>query len=291
MTKVASSQPVVDASGRVPGPRGVLRHSLSLGACGAVFWLTLRQQCRGRRLMLLSLLFALPAAIAILARYMQPQSPLVDLEFGLVLNLIPHALIPLTALLYGCGMIQDEIEEQTLTYLLIRPLPKWAIYVAKLAATVLVTAGLAALFTAAAFCAIYAGTRDLWTSVPMRALMTIGVLSLSLLAYCSLFGWLSLFVRRSLVVGIAYIVVFEGLLANIDFVARRLTLIYYFRVLILRWVSSSLNYQQEWAIAIDEAPSAWSCVEVLAGVTVVAMLLAVFIFTNREFRLKTPEGS
>ena len=49
--------------------------------------------------------------------------------------LMPHTLVPLTALLYATGMIHDEIEEQTLTYLLVRPLPKWGIYLTKLLAT------------------------------------------------------------------------------------------------------------------------------------------------------------
>src|SRR5262249_27778985 len=129
---------------RSPGPY------LDLSIWGSVFWLTIRQQCRARRLIILSVLFALPSAIAILARYFQPDTNPPSLEYGLIFILIPHALLPLTALLYASGMIQDEIEEQTLTYLLIRPLPKWALYLAKLAATVVVTAGLSALFTAAA---------------------------------------------------------------------------------------------------------------------------------------------
>ena len=39
-------------------------------------------------------------------------------------------------------------------------------------------------------------------------------------AYIAIFGGLSLLVRRSLVLGVGYIVVFEGVLANIDFVIR-----------------------------------------------------------------------
>ena len=45
-----------------------------------------------------------------------------NLQFALIFNLIPHALAPLAALLYATGIIQDEVEEQTLTYLLLRPL-------------------------------------------------------------------------------------------------------------------------------------------------------------------------
>jgi len=296
MTKIASS-PFAGAAATkgtiVPRPAGPY---LDLSVWATVFWLTLRQQCRARRLIILSVLFALPSAIAILSRYFQPETNLPSLEYGLIFNLIPHALVPLTALLYACGMIQDEIEEQTLTYLLIRPVPKWAIYVAKLAATVLVTAGLSAFFTAAAFGAVHGGTAELWADIPLRMLKTIAILSLTLLAYCSIFGFISLYVRRSLVVGIAYIILFEGVLANIDFVARRLTVVYYFRVLVLRWVrirwtAVSERGVDEWSIDLSQAPSAWSCVWILLTVSVLATVFAGLIFTNREFRLKTPEGS
>ena len=46
----------------------------------------------------------------------------------LVFNLLPHGLAPLTALLYAAGVISDEVEEQTLTYLLMRSVPRWALY-------------------------------------------------------------------------------------------------------------------------------------------------------------------
>jgi ABC-2 type transport system permease protein len=296
MTKIASR--LAASNGKV-SDSAVSRPSgpyLDLSVMKEVFWLTLRQQCRARRLIILSVLFALPTVIAILARYFDSKTNLPELEYGLIFNLIPHALVPLTALLYACGMIQDEIEEQTLTYLIIRPLPKWAIYVAKLAATVLVTAGLSALFTAAAFCAVHAGTPGFWDEVPLRMVETIGVLALTLVAYCAIFGFISLYVRRSLVVGIAYIVLLEGVLANIDFMARRLTVVYYFRVLVLRWVhirwaAVSEGGVDEWSIDLSQAPSAATCIEVLIAVSLVTTILAALIFTNREFRLKTPEGS
>src|SRR5438132_3945592 len=123
-----------------------------------LFWLTVRQHCRARRLLVLSFLFLLPSLIAILARNASHPPRPVELEFVTIFTLISNALVPLTALLYASGMIQDEIEEQTLTYLLIRPLPKWTIYVAKLLATLLVTTLLTSLFTSVTYVAIFWGT-------------------------------------------------------------------------------------------------------------------------------------
>jgi ABC-2 type transport system permease protein len=197
--------------------------------------------------------------------------------------------VPLTALLYAAGMIRDEVEDQTLTYLLIRPLPRWAIYLIKLLATWLVTALLAGVFTILTYAAIYWGDPDLWSVIlPGRALRTAALLALSLSAYCSLLGFLSLLVRRALVAGVAYIVAFEWLLAHIDFAVRRLTVVYYFRVLSERWLDMR---PADWSIDLARAPSALECVLTLLGASLIAAVLGAWMFSRLEFRVKTPEGS
>src|SRR5205085_3525145 len=107
--KAMTSDPLMITSAR-PRSRG-----FPFAALGTLFWLTLRQQTRGRRLIVLGFLFAIPSLIAVLVRWTEPNVNLDLLEFALVFNLTPHALVPLAALLYAAGMIRDEIEEQTLT--------------------------------------------------------------------------------------------------------------------------------------------------------------------------------
>ena len=87
-----------------------------------------------------AILFLLPAALVVMIRVTAPQAPPpIILEFIFAFMFIPQALLPLAALLYASGMIQDEQEEQTITYLLIRPIPKWALYTFKLLATLTTT--------------------------------------------------------------------------------------------------------------------------------------------------------
>jgi ABC-2 type transport system permease protein len=266
-----------------------LRRGIELRALAALFGLTLRQHVRGRRLLILMFLFTLPSLVAILARATNENTPIDKLQFGLIFTLIPHALAPLAALLYASGMIQDEIEEQTLTYLLVRPLPRWTIYTTKLAATILVTALLAAVFTFLTYAAVNWGRDDFWGKImPNQAAQTATLLALAVAAYCSIFGLISLFARRSLVVGVAYIILFEGVLANIDFVVRRFTVMYYYRVLCERWLGLNV---EEWSLDLSKAPDATECVLTLVAASVVATALAATIFATREFRVKTPEGS
>src|SRR5262249_8351577 len=133
-----------------------------ISALAALFVLTVRQHTHGRRMLVLGLLYALPCGLAILLRSLSSPAPAEILEFALVFNLLPHGLAPLTALLYAAGVIQDEVEEQTLTYLLVRTLPRWALYVTKLLATWCVTTLLVAVATLALYVAIYWGTPELW---------------------------------------------------------------------------------------------------------------------------------
>ena len=94
------------------------------------------------------------------------------------------------------------------------------------------------MFTAATFAviALTAQRADRPRNWSQQALKTAAVLALAQVGYCGLFGLLGLLMRRSLLVGVAYIVLFEGILASFDTVARRLTIMYYFRVLVLRWL-------------------------------------------------------
>jgi ABC-2 type transport system permease protein len=287
MAVMSDSSAAVPATGReweTPLPP-----AFNITALWALFGLTLRQLVRGRRLLVLAGLLALPCLVAVLSRLPERPAPPATMELALVFTLIPHALVPLMALLYASGMIQDEVEDQTLTYLLIRPLPRRALYVTKLLASLLVTILLATVFTTATYVTIYWGRPEFWGEIfPARPLQAALLLGLALVGYCSLFGCLSLFIQRSLVVGIAYILLFEGLLSGFDFAVRRLTVTYYFRVLSERWLDLDVP---AWSLDLNTAPSSLSCVLTVLIASLAATALAAIGFAGREFRMKTPEGS
>jgi ABC-2 type transport system permease protein len=290
----------------------------------ALFWLSLRQFCRARRFLILVFLFLLPGILGVLiqvfAPFLEPRDyrsiavfsilpggdltpsgliyaarlvpGLNQLEFALVLTLIPHALLPLCALLFASGMIQDELEDQTLTYLFMRPLPKWAIYLVKLAAALFVCLALALVFTVVTYVAFTFGTPALSLSFLWpRLVVAIPAAALATVCYCALFGCLGLLTRRTLVAGGAYIVLIEGVLANIDFALRRLTVVYYFRVLVQRWSGASELLIQTWSIDLAKAPSAAQCIGTMAVASGLFVIAALVLFSSREFRVKTPEGS
>ncbi len=251
--------------------------------------ITASRQLRGRRLLILCVLFAVPILFAVLAHRFQDPYQLDDVEAVVIFGLIPNAFLPLAALLFSSGMVQDDVEEQTLTYLLIRPIPRWLIYLVKLAGTWLVISLLNAVFTTASLAAVYWGTGALAPGALLqRAGILAVILSLSLYAYTAFFGGLSLLTRRSLIVGVAYIIVFEGVVANIDFMIRHVTVMYYVRTLCVRWLNLRVS---DWGMDLEKAPGVATCLLTLISVGSVLALLGAWLFSVREFRVKTPEGS
>ncbi len=267
--------------------------SAELSALGALFALTVRQHTHGRRLLVLALLYLVPCALAVVLRCLPHPAPADSLEFALVLTLLPHGLAPLTALLYAAGVVSDEVEEQTLTYLLLRSVPRWKLYLTKLVATLCVTVVLVAGAVLALYAAIYVGTAQFWSDALPRAFGAVAVMTLAQIGYCALFGFLGLVTRRSLIAGIVYIVAIEGVLANLDFVGRALTVVYYVRTLSLRWLNLPADLlrqcQEGWGMTeLAKLPSSGECVLVLLAFGVVVSLVSALRFARSEFRVKTP---
>jgi len=271
------------------------RRSLSaeLSALAALFQLTVRQHTHGRRMWVLAALYLLPCALAILLRSLPRPAPADALEFALVLTLLPHGLAPLTALLYAAGVVSDEVEEQTLTYLLLRSVPRWELFLTKLIATFCVTTLLVATAVLALYTAIYAGTPEFWHDALPRAGGVIAIMALAQIGYCALFGFMGLVTRRSLIVGIGYIVAVEGVIANMDFVGRALTVVYYVRTLVLRWLElppeQLRRCQDAWGMTdMEKLPSSGGCVLTLLVFGVLVSLVSALLFARSEFRVKTP---
>ena len=278
--------------------------SSRISALWTLYLLTLRQHLHGRRWLIMGVLFLFPPGLATFVRFTAPDVPPIGLEFMLAMMFIPQALLPLVALLYASGIIQDEQEEQTITYLLMRPISKWALYAVKLAATLTTTIVLTSLFTVVTFVAIYAGTDMSDTNIPLRCFKVASIHSLAVVAYCSLFGLISLLTKRTLVAGILYTAVVEGLLANLPFGIRLVAVIYYTRVIAYRMLEFMVPMPGRGKI--DVAADAWqidlvndpkllehpqlrTCFMVLLIGSLVCTIIAGFLCAWREFHVKTPE--
>jgi ABC-2 type transport system permease protein len=227
------------------------------------------------------------------------------LEFVFVFMFIPQAALPLLALVYSSGIVRDEMEEQTMTYLLIRPIPKPALYLVKLFATLTTTLVLTALLTVVAYAFVYTGVDAGQENVTHRCIEAVKVHSLAVVAYCCLFALVSLLTKQALMVGVLYIVVFEGVLANMPFSIRLATVIYYTRLIAYRAMKFVIPTPDgertqdlaanAWQLDIRNDPSlllhpdSSTCVTTLLTASAVCAILGAVLFSQREFYVKTPE--
>jgi ABC-2 type transport system permease protein len=294
----------ISAASSRPAPHLAGAGTSRFATCWALYVLSLRQHLHGKRWIALAVLFLLPAGMAIVIRESWAQVPPLFLDFALDWILVPQAILPLIALLYASGIIQDEQEDQTITYLLIRPLPKWLLYVVKMIATWTTTVVLVVVLTLLTYLAIYFRSELDFNYVASRFVKTAAIHSLAVIAYASIFGLVGVLTRPSLVVGVVYTVLIEGVLANLPLSLRMGTVIYYSRIIAYRALDFVVHGPHGddndvaatwWFLdtskdpKLAEHPQLWTCVLTLVIASVVCTVVAASLCSQREFHVKTPE--
>jgi ABC-2 type transport system permease protein len=167
---------------------------------------TLRGLLGRRRTLLLVLLAGLPVLIALLIR-MSGGRPDADRVLD---TLVVRTVMPLVALIVGTAAIGSEIEDGTAVYLMVKPIPRWRIALAK----GLVAAGLTAALVvpAVVLTGFLLGDR----TDPMTAIVGFSVACLvGGSAYAVAFMALSVFTSRALLLGLAYTLIWEGVLSGL----------------------------------------------------------------------------
>jgi ABC-2 type transport system permease protein len=147
-----------------------------------------------------------------------------DAAFGFVQSYGLGLLVPTTALVFAAAALGDPAEDGTLVYLWLRPIARWKVVVASFAASVSVAIPFAVVPTV-----IAAGLTRTGRGLPLGAL---AAASLAVAAYCSLFLGLGLLIRRALVWGLAYVLIWEGFVARSGTAAARMSILVYARSLL-----------------------------------------------------------
>ena len=114
--------------------------------------------------------------------------------------------VPVTTLVFASAVLGEPHEDGTLVYLWLRPVARWRLVAAALAAALTVALPTVVVPMAAAAAAARAGGALVAATVASCTLATV--------AYAGIFLWLGLRVRRALVWGLAYILVWEGFVAR-----------------------------------------------------------------------------
>lgn len=231
-----------------------------------IYRLTLRSILDGRKVLALIALALVPIIAAIVFSAAGEIDPRIFWARLLQRLLIP-TVTAFVAVVLGAGAIGDEREDGTILYLVATPLSRLSLVVTKVLASWTATM---MLLTPAV---VVAGLISLGSRADAAEILwpLLGV-ALSALCYCAVTAWLSLLSRRPVVIGVLYILLWEGSIATFAASADRFSIAAYGRALAVEGV-------------VDvNAPDAsgTTAVVVLAAAVVVAVWGATRRFTRTE---------
>ena len=179
-------------------------------------------------------------------------------------------IVPLVALLATSGLLAPEIDDGSISYLLAKPISRHTIVISKLlvaAACVLVFAALPVLVAGLV----------LMSGEPSFAIgFAVGALAGGV-AYCALFALLSIMTRHAVVIGLIYLLIWEGLLGGLLDGVRWLSA--------TRW-SAEIVDQVAGLSLVDELPLAYAlpalAVVIVGGTWLTGRRLRGFNLTGDE---------
>jgi ABC-2 type transport system permease protein len=170
--------------------------------------IAVRQLTGNRKVWWVALLALLPALIAFIAARQTDQT--MEIVMVETSTLIVSVLLPLLALVVGTGVFGAEIDDGTIAYVLGKPVARWRIVLTRI---VVAGAATAALLVPATLLAALVGFQRL--DADGLVLGFAAAVAVGGLLYCALFVALSLTTRRALIVGLIYVVVWEGSLSRL----------------------------------------------------------------------------
>lgn len=199
----------------------------------ALFPFFLKNWLRSHKLFWTAGLGLFPVLLAVLLQFVSPI--LADHEIELF-RLYPqisffvylHLLLPILAVLAGVSIINEEVEDQTLPYLLVRPVPKWQVVLAKSAVCFSVVGVVVAvsLFLSYTILNLQIGFEG-WLEESGRLLKGLGVLLLGLAAYLTFFGCLGAWLKKPVLTGLLFAFGWENLAAYFPGNVKYLTIVHY----------------------------------------------------------------
>ena len=142
-------------------------------------------------------------------------------------------LTPVVALVFGAGALGDLVDDRSLVYLWLPPVPRWVIALAAWLATIIVCLPLTVGMSVAMAVATGGGSDlvlgTLWASL------------IGMVAYSGLFTALGLRFRRSLIWGFAYLLIWENFIAQAGNGPARLSILSYLRSVLSAYTGAGLE--------------------------------------------------
>ena len=180
------------------------------------YGIVLRQLVTRGRIAALLLVGAASAGIAIAVGSSDGGGESLEDGVQLISSLHFTLLVPIIALVFATAALGDMREDGTLVYLWLRPMDRWPVAVGSWLASITVSLPLTLVPLVVSSVGLDVGS-DL-----VRATVVAGVIGV--IAYSALFVLLGLLLKNSIVWGLGYIMIWEGLIAAFGSFAAKLAI-------------------------------------------------------------------
>jgi len=171
--------------------------------------MTARQVLGLRRFIGLGLLAIAPAGIFFLSSSRSTTTSATEVLAGITVGTFTNLVVPVITLIMASSVLGAERRDQTLSFLVLRPISRYSIATAKLAAAFVTAFTLTGLGALALGIMAMIRIDDAGYIVPLLAGTAIATL-----AYASLFMPLGYFTDRATLIGLAYVFVWENGIAG-----------------------------------------------------------------------------
>ena len=200
----------------------------------AVIRLTIRQVLATRTTLVFALLAALPPALAVLFAVVRKVPTLhinatgFDVFSFFMVTYYLHVLLVVIALFYATALIHSEVEEKTISYLLLRPVPKPHLLLAKYLTYLMAAAAILAPSILLSFGVFELSDGAHGYAGHLRYLLwDLGVMALGVMAYGAVFVFLGTWLKRPVMVGLFFAVVWEWAITYVPGYFGKLTILHY----------------------------------------------------------------
>ncbi len=139
-----------------------------------------------------------------------------------------HFILPVISIFIGSAVLADEVDERTLPYLLVRPIPRWSITLSKLLSAIITGGAIILISLSLTYTIIIVdGGSKRWISDLPLFFQCFGVLMLGLMAYTPLFALLGGTLKRPVLTGLFFAFGWESWVAFIPTNIKFFTVVSY----------------------------------------------------------------
>ena len=157
-------------------------------------------------MILIFLLAALPVVLNVIIRIFSDDQHTPDFANGFDIMIVAGVL-PITIMVLATATFGNELEDKTLSFLVLKPIARWMIVLPKFLAVLAIGGPLL----------IVSGALSTYIALEGDGQATLSVavaLALGILAYASIFTWAGLVTTRALAFALVYVFLWEGLIAG-----------------------------------------------------------------------------